>query len=62
MKKFLQLTVVLAGLAGLSACAATGDTYMDGSRTAGGDVSAQIAACQTRVARLEEMNRACYRK
>lgn len=62
MKKFLQLTVVLAGLAGLSACAATGETYSDSGRTAGGDVSAQIAACNERVARLESMNKACYRK
>lgn len=62
MKKFLQLTVLLAGLAGLSACAATNDYTGSNGRTAGGDISAQISACNERVARLEEMNKACYRK
>lgn len=61
MTKLFQLTVLVAGLAGLSACASS-DAYMDGSRTAGGSVSSQLAACQERVARLEEMNKACYRK
>lgn len=62
MKKFAQMTILVAGLAGLSACAATNDSAGYTSRTAGGDISAQIAACQERVARLEQMNKACYRK
>ena len=62
MKKFTQMTILIAGLAGLSACAATGDKMGYSERTAGGDVSAQIAACQERVRRLEQMNKACYRK
>ena len=62
MTKLLQMTVLVAGLAGLSACAATNDYSGSQGRTAGGDVNAQIAACQERVARLEEMNKACYRK
>lgn len=61
MKKFAQTAILIAGLAGLSACA-TGDTYEFGDRTAGGTIAQQIAACNERVARLEEMNKACYRK
>ena len=61
MKKFAQMTILIAGLAGLSACA-TADAEGTDARTAGGSVSAQLAACQERVARLEEMNKACYRK
>jgi N-methylhydantoinase B/oxoprolinase/acetone carboxylase alpha subunit len=62
MKKFAQMTILIAGLAGLSACASN-NTYGDyEGRTAGSDVNAQIAACQERVRRLEEMNKACYRK
>lgn len=54
MKKLLQLTLLVAGLAGLSACAT-------GHATDGAS-SSELAACQERVARLEEMNRSCYRK
>jgi len=62
MKKVLHMTVLIAGLAGLSACASN-DRYSDTSRTSmGSDMSAQLAACNERVARLEEMNKACYRK
>ncbi len=61
MKKFAQMTVLIAGLAGLSACA-TADAGANSSRTAGGDMASQLAACNERVARLEEMNKACYRK
>ncbi len=59
---FAHTTILIAGLAGLSACAATGENYGDSSRTAGDNVAAQIAACNERVRRLEEMNRSCYRK
>ena len=60
MKKLFQMTVLLAGLAGLSACASTdAETYEGRTATS---VQAQLDACQERVARLEEMNRSCYRK
>lgn len=62
MKKFVQTAVLIAGLAGLSACAATNDYQGSTTRTAGSDVSSQLAACHERVARLESMNKACYRK
>ena len=63
MKKFAQTAILIAGLAGLSACAAT-DDYSGNyeMRTAGGDITTQIAACQERVKRLEAMNKQCYRK
>jgi len=64
MKKFAQMTILIAGLAGLSACATSdaGERNMD--RTAGGveRVEADLQICNERVRRLEEMNRACYRK
>jgi len=62
MKKFVQTAVLIAGLAGLSACAATADTTGYEGRTAGSSVSSALAACNERVRRLEEMNKACYRK
>jgi hypothetical protein len=62
MKKFAQTAILIAGLAGLSACAATADTSAYEGRTAGGSIAAQIDACNERVARLEAMNKACYRK
>ena len=61
MKKFAQMTILIAGLAGLSACAATSESGDFEGRTAG-EASSQLAACQERVRRLEEMNKACYRK
>jgi hypothetical protein len=78
MKKFAQTAVLIAGLAGLSACASHGDdTY--GDRTAGNKTmysgqmdntmtratNAQMETlnmCLERESRLEEMNKACYRK
>ncbi len=75
MKKFAQTAILIAGLAGLSACAASqADTY--GDRTAGdggerayvatsngeaGDVQT-LQMCLERENRLLEMNRSCYRK
>ena len=58
MKLFVQTLVLVAGLAGLSACASDAST-MNG---ASGSVSQQLAACEERVKRLEEMNKSCYRK
>jgi curli biogenesis system outer membrane secretion channel CsgG len=58
MKNLLQVTLLVAGLAGLSACASSNAGSYEG-RTAG---SSELAACEERVARLEEMNRSCYRK
>lgn len=54
MKKLLQMTVLVASLAGLSACASNGSTGFTS-----GD---SLDACKERVARLEKMNKACYRK
>ncbi len=61
MKKFAQMSILVAGLAGLSACAATHDSTGYDGRTAG-ETSSSLAACQERVRRLEQMNKACYRK
>jgi len=65
MTKFVQTAVLIAGLAGLSACATSdaGERNMD--RTAGGVERNNIEAiniCNERVRRLEEMNKSCYRK
>ena len=60
MKTLLQMTLLVAGLAGLSACATSDASSYEG-RTAG-SASSELAACEERVARLEEMNRSCYRK
>jgi hypothetical protein len=61
MKTFVQTLVLVAGIAGLSACASSdADTYE--GRTAGSSMSSELAACNERVRRLEEMNKACYRK
>ena len=57
MKLFVQTLVLVAGLAGLSACASDASTY-----NGAGSVSQQLAACEERVKRLEEMNKSCYRK
>lgn len=62
MKKFAQTAILIAGLAGLSACASSNYDSDYEMRTAGGDVTSQIAACQERVKRLEAMNKQCYRK
>lgn len=63
MKKFAQVAVLIAGLAGLSACA-TSDASTDSARTAGADSQYMndLNMCKERVRRLEEMNKACYRK
>jgi curli biogenesis system outer membrane secretion channel CsgG len=61
MKKFVQTAVLIAGLAGLSACA-SGDAATYDGRTAGDTYSSALAACEERVKRLEEMNKSCYRK
>lgn len=65
MKKFAQTAILIAGLAGLSACATSdaGERNMD--RTAGGVERQSVEAlniCNERVRRLEEMNKSCYRK
>lgn len=60
MKLFVQTLVLVAGLAGLSACASGTAADYEG-RTAGSGQSA-LAACEERVRRLEEMNKSCYRK
>ena len=65
MKKFAQTAVLIAGLAGLSACATSdaGERNMD--RTAGSvdrQYVDELQLCNERVRRLEEMNKACYRK
>jgi hypothetical protein len=57
MKTFVQTLGLVAGLAGLSACASS-DAAMSNSSS----YEAALADCQERVARLEEMNRSCYRK
>lgn len=73
IKTFAQTAILVAGLAGLSACASTGaqNSQPVGDRTAGSKVFAgqvydnagdALAACQERVRRLEDLNRACYRK
>lgn len=78
MKKFAQTAVLIAGLAGLSACAGNGtmnqNTVPYGNRTAGQGTmvnvdedapilsSGALASCQERARRLEDMNRSCYRK
>jgi len=67
MKKFAQTAILIAGLAGLSACASSGSEPEDfEGRTAGSvDTAAYYQAledCRERVARLEEMNKQCYRK
>ena len=56
MKLFVQTLVLVAGLAGLSACAS------NANEGASSSVSQQLAACEERVKRLEEMNKSCYRK
>ena len=76
MKKFAQTAILIAGLAGLSACASNANTTQNsvpyGNRTAGHGTMATIdeapimsgalASCQERARRLEDMNRSCYRK
>lgn len=61
MKTFVQTLVLVSALAGLSACA-SGQAGTYEGRTATGSVAEQLAACQERVRRLEDMNKACYRK
>jgi len=72
IKTFAQTAILVAGLAGLSACASSSQNSQPvGSRTAGSKIFAgqvydsasdALAACQERVRRLEDLNRACYRK
>lgn len=62
MKTFVQTLVLVAGLAGLSACASNADSTNYQGRTAGDTYSSALAACEERVRRLEEMNKSCYRK
>lgn len=81
MKKLAYTAVLIAGLAGLTACAGTADqnSVPYGNRTAGhavmanvnksedttvvdADLTAELAACEERARRLEDMNRSCYRK
>lgn len=74
MKKFVQTAVLVAGLAGLSACAGDDVWTPYGSRTAGDKEVAEVtytapavdtsalAQCQERARRLEGMNKSCYRK
>jgi hypothetical protein len=78
MKKFAQTAILIAGLAGLSACAAdSSDVWTPyGKRTAGHaelndlDMEGRATAvdtsalkvCRERETRLEAMNRSCYRK
>ena len=77
MKKFVQTAVLIAGLAGLSACASSDVWTPYGSRTAGegeevaykpaavkansGDMET-LKMCLERENRLMAMNKACYRK
>ncbi len=77
MKKFAQAAVLMAGVIGLSACAATEPTEPYGDRTAGdpymrsmsqpvmttdnGDMEA-LNMCLERESRLKAMNKSCYRK
>jgi len=62
MKKFAQTAIVIAGLAGLSACASDRtDTY--NARTANSGTTANaLNMCQERENRLLAMNKSCYRK
>ena len=73
MKKFAQTAILIAGLAGLSACAGNAkdqNSVPYGNRTAGqgtvatieGGASGALESCQERARRLEDMNRSCYRK
>lgn len=77
MKKFAQTAVLVAGLAGLSACAGQDVWTPYGSRTAGDNDVAVVEApvttpnyadmdalkvCQERENRLLAMNKSCYRK
>lgn len=76
MKKFAQTAVLIAGLAGLSACAGQDVWTPYGSRTAGegqevayrapssvnkGDMDS-LKVCLERENRLLAMNKSCYRK
>lgn len=77
MKKLAQTAILIAGIATLSACASDQDVWTPyGSRTAGqaelneydmeGKATAvdtgALKVCREREARLEAMNRSCYRK
>lgn len=72
MKKFAQTAILIAGLVSLSACASSNGVGDYGNRTAGDktvyagkvyDTSGDaLSACHERVRRLENMNKACYRK
>ena len=78
MKKFAQTAVLVAGLAGLSACASDDVWTPYGSRTAGEGMEATYTApardtmvsgdeealqmCLERENRLKAMNNSCYRK
>lgn len=77
MKKFAQIAVLMAGLAGLAACSSvnstdyqgrtaghTGGYGMSSEKTMSNDSSLDdaLAMCQERARRLEDMNKSCYRK
>ena len=63
MKTFVQTLILVAGVAGLSACATSDASTTYTPRTAGSaDISSALAACEERVRRLEELNKSCYRK
>lgn len=57
MKKFALIAIAMVGL---SACASSDSMDYEG-RTAG-SIKSQIEQCNERVRRLEQMNKACYRK